>query len=207
MLILLSINYKNQLLEIIFATQNKHKVEEIQAQLNTNIQVKSLLDLNFTDELEETQETLQGNALQKVRFVHQEFNANAFADDTGLEVEALNGEPGVFSARYAGESKSFDANMDKLLLNLKHKENRKAQFRTVIALIWNGKEHIFEGICEGEITLAKSGTKGFGYDPIFKPIGFNKTFAEMDLAEKARISHRGKAVAKLIEFLNRNNTD
>jgi XTP/dITP diphosphohydrolase len=189
-------------LKLIFATQNKHKVEEIQAQISTEFQVKSLLDINYLEELEETQETLQGNALQKVRFVHQEFQLNAFADDTGLEVESLNGEPGVYSARYAGESKSFVSNMDKLLENLAGKPNRRAQFRTVIALILNDKEYLFEGICKGVITESKSGEKGFGYDPIFKPDGYSKTFAEMELADKAKISHRGIAVAKLISFLN-----
>lgn len=189
-------------MELIFATQNKHKVEEIQAQISPEIKVKSLLDINYLEELEETQATLQGNALQKVRFVHQKFNTNAFADDTGLEVEALNGEPGVYSARYAGESKSFEANMDKLLANLEGESNRRAQFRTVVALILNGKEYLFEGICKGVITEAKSGEKGFGYDPIFKPDGYTKTFAEMDLATKTKISHRGLAVAKLIDFLN-----
>lgn len=196
-------NNKNRIsLKLIFATQNKNKVQEIQIQLSTNIQVKSLLDINYLDELEETQDTLEGNAVQKVRFVYEKFKMNAFADDTGLEVEALDGEPGVYSARYAGESKSFEDNMDKLLLNLEGKGNRKARFRTVIALILEGKEHLFEGICEGEITLEKTGEKGFGYDPIFKPNGFDKTFAEMNLADKARISHRGLAVAKLIQFLN-----
>lgn len=189
-------------MELIFATQNKHKVEEIQAQISPEIKVKSLLDINYLEELEETQETLQGNALQKVRFVNQKFNTNAFADDTGLEVEALNGEPGVYSARYAGESKSFEANMDKLLANLEGKSNRKAQFRTVVALILNGEEYLFEGICKGVIIETKSGEKGFGYDPIFKPDGYSKTFAEMDLETKTKISHRGLAVAKLIDFLN-----
>ena len=191
--------------EIIFATQNKNKVEEIQSQVSNLFQVNSLLDLNYLKDLEETQDTLQGNALQKVRFIHEKFKMNAFADDTGLEVEALNGEPGVYSARYAGESKSFDANMNKLLENLKNSENRKARFRTVIALILNNKEYLFEGICEGEITQSKIGEKGFGYDPIFRPSGYSLTFAEMDLKTKSKISHRGKAVEKLIDFLNQIN--
>ena len=190
-------------MELIFATQNKHKVEEIQAQLTNQFMVKSLLDLNYLNELEETQDTLQGNALQKVQFVHSKFKTNAFADDTGLEVEALNGDPGVYSARYAGESKSFDNNMDKLLKNLGGEKNRKAQFRTAVALILNNEEYLFEGVCKGVITLEKIGDKGFGYDPIFIPDGFDRTFAQMTLEEKAKISHRGLAVAKLIEFLKK----
>lgn len=190
-------------MELIFATQNKHKVEEIQAQLTNQFMVKSLLDLNYLNELEETQDTLQGNALQKVQFVHSKFKTNAFADDTGLEVEALNGDPGVYSARYAGESKSFDNNMDKLLKNLEGEKNRRAQFRTAVALILNNEEYLFEGVCKGVITHEKSGDKGFGYDPIFIPDGFDRTFAQMTLEEKAKISHRGLAVAKLIEFLKK----
>ncbi len=190
-------------MELIFATQNKHKAQEIQAQLPNQFKVKSLLDLNYLDELEETQNTLQGNALQKVRFVHSKFKTNAFADDTGLEVEELNGEPGVYSARYAGESKSFDDNMDKLLKNLNGEKNRRAQFRTVVTLILNNEEYLFEGVCKGLITLEKTGEKGFGYDPIFKPDGFDRTFAQMTLEEKAKFSHRGLAVAKLIEFLKK----
>lgn len=190
-------------MEIIFATQNSNKVEEIQSQLANKIAIKSLLDLNYHPELEETQDTLEGNAFQKARFVNINFNINCFADDTGLEVEVLNGEPGVYSARYAGESKSFEKNMDKLLQKLDGQKNRKAQFRTVIALILEGKEYQFEGICKGEITTQKKGNKGFGYDPIFQPEGYSRTFAEMTLAEKAEISHRGLAVSKLIQFLNR----
>lgn len=189
-------------MKIIFATQNPNKVKELQAQLPQTIKVQSLLDLNYTNELEETQETLQGNALQKARFVYDKFQTNCFADDTGLEVEALNGEPGVYSARYAGESKSFNANMDKLLTELGDNTNRSAQFRTVIALIFNGEEYLFEGVCKGIITTIKKGEKGFGYDPIFQPSGYDKTFAEMELSEKAKISHRGIAFNQLIQFLN-----
>ena len=187
--------------ELIFATQNQHKVQEIAAQINGTYEVKSLIDLAYTEELEETQETLEGNALQKVRFVANKFKTNCFADDTGLEVEALGGAPGVYSARYAGEGKSFEDNMDKLLQELGTETNRKARFRTVIALILNGKEYTFEGICEGNIINAKRGSQGFGYDPVFQPIGYEQTFAEMDLDLKAKIGHRGKAVAKLIDFL------
>lgn len=189
-------------MDIIFATQNPNKVYEIQAQLPKEIIVKSLLDLAYETELEETQNTLEGNALQKARFVHQKFGKDCFADDTGLEVDTLNGEPGVYSARYAGEEKSFDANMDKLLAELKSSTNRNAQFRTVIALIYQGREYVFEGICKGEITAEKEGAKGFGYDPIFKPINSNQTFAEMDLIDKSKISHRGIAFGQLIQFLN-----
>ncbi len=187
--------------ELIFATQNQHKVQEIAAQINGTYEVKSLIDLAYTEELEETQETLEGNALQKVRFVANKFKTNCFADDTGLEVEALGGAPGVYSARYAGEGKSFEDNMDKLLQELGTETNRKARFRTVIALILNGKEYTFEGICEGNIINAKRGSQGFGYDPVFQPIGYEKTFAQMDIDLKAKIGHRGKAVAKLIDFL------
>ena len=187
--------------ELIFATQNQHKVQEIAAQINGTYEVKSLIDLAYTEELEETQETLEGNAFQKVRFVANKFKTNCFADDTGLEVEALGGAPGVYSARYAGEGKSFEDNMDKLLQELGTETNRKARFRTVIALILNGKEYTFEGICEGNIINAKRGSQGFGYDPVFQPIGYEKTFAQMDIDLKAKIGHRGKAVAKLIDFL------
>lgn len=188
-------------MELIFATQNPNKVKEIQNQLTDNIELLSLKDLGQREELEETQNTLAGNAWQKARFVFEKFDKNCFADDTGLEVEALNNEPGVFSARYAGAEKSFEANMDKVLQKLKGSSNRKARFRTVIALILDEKEYEFEGICEGEIIEEKRGIEGFGYDPIFQPKGYNLTFAEMDLDEKNKISHRGIAVKKLIEFL------
>lgn len=191
-------------MEVIFATQNPNKVKEIQGQLSKSIQVKSLLDLNYTEELEETQETLQGNALQKARFVHAKFSKACFADDTGLEVEALNGEPGVYSARYGGEEKLAEKNIGLLLKNLDGKTNRTAQFRTVIAYIdGEGKEFLFEGICRGEIIADRRGKKGFGYDPVFIPEGYSSTFAEMNLALKAKISHRGLAVQQLINYLNR----
>ena len=189
-------------MDIIFATQNSNKVKEIQSQLKGVVTIKSLLDLNYLIELEETHNTLEGNAFQKAKFVFEKFGQSCFADDTGLEVEILEGQPGVYSARYAGESKSFDDNMNKLLYNLEGKENRIAQFRTVIALIIDGQEYQFEGVCRGKITDVKKGEKGFGYDPIFQPDGFTRTFAEMNLEEKAKISHRGLAVSKLIEFLN-----
>lgn len=188
-------------MKIIFATQNPNKVEEIQNQLADSLQIQSLLDLDYTEELEESKPTLQGNALQKARFVAEKFG-NCFADDTGLEIEALNGEPGVYSARYGGPEKSFEKNINLVLEKLKGKKNRKAHFRTVIALIIDGEEHLFEGICKGVITKDKSGEKGFGYDPIFKPEGFDHTFAQMSLEEKSTISHRGRAVRKLIKQLN-----
>lgn len=188
-------------MDLIFATQNKHKVEEIQSQLTGVISIQSLLDINYLDELEETQETLEGNALQKARFVSQKFNCNCFADDTGLEIKSLNNEPGVYSARYAGQDRSFEANMNKVLMKLNGKTDRTAHFRTVIALIISGQEYIFEGICPGKITKEKSGNEGFGYDPIFKPKGYERTFAEMTLEEKNIISHRGLAIDKVVKFL------
>lgn len=192
-------------MNIVFATQNKHKVEEIQSQMTGNIEIQSLLDMNYLEELEETQNTLEGNALQKARFVANRFKCNCFADDTGLEIKALNNEPGVLSARYAGSEKSFEANMNKVLLNLKGHTDRSAQFRTVIAVIINGQEFLFEGVCKGEITEFKAGEKGFGYDPIFKPEGFDLTFAEMSMSTKNEISHRALAVKQLVDFLKASN--
>lgn len=187
--------------KLVFATQNKNKVEEIQQQVQGYYEVESLLDLGWTEELEESQETLEGNASQKVQFVYRKFNCNAFADDTGLEVEALNGRPGVYSARYAGPQKSFEDNMNKILEELNGLSNRRAQFRTVIALVLDGKEYFFEGICKGRIAETKKGDKGFGYDPVFIPDGEERSFAEMSMAEKAAIGHRGKAVQLLLDFL------
>lgn len=188
-------------MNLIFATQNINKAQEIQSQLSNTIQIKSLLDLNYIEELEEDQDTLEGNALQKVRFVREKFGEDCFADDTGLEVRALNGAPGVYSARYAGEEKSFEENMNKLLIELKGIEDRSAQFRTVIACIIDDREYLFEGICRGIIIAERRGNQGFGYDPIFVPHNYNNTFAEMPLSKKTEIGHRGKAVKKLIKFL------
>ena len=189
-------------MHIIFATQNQNKVFEIQNQVGKEHAIESLLDLNYLDELEETQETLEGNALQKARFVYQKFGKACFSDDTGLEVEVINGEPGVYSARYGGPEKSFEKNMDLVLSKLEGIDNRKAQFRTAIAFIdERGKEHLFEGICKGEILKEKIGDGGFGYDPIFRPDGFQETFAQLSLEIKNKISHRGLAVSKLVEFL------
>ncbi|MBL4710291.1 MAG: RdgB/HAM1 family non-canonical purine NTP pyrophosphatase [Flavobacteriales bacterium] len=191
-------------MQIIFATQNPNKLVEIQNQIGDQHEIKSLLDLGLTEELEETQETLEGNALQKARFVFKKFKQACFADDTGLEIESLNGEPGVFSARYGGPEKSFESNMNLVLDKLKGKQNRSAQFRTAIAYInKQGEELIFEGVCRGEILEEKVGEKGFGYDPIFKPEGHLKSFAEMTLNAKNEISHRGLAFSKLIYHLSK----
>lgn len=189
------------MMKLVFATQNPNKVKEIQRLLPDSIQVLSLADLNYYDDLEETQNTLDGNAFQKARFVFEKFRIPCFADDTGLEVNALNGEPGVYSARYAGEEKSFEKNMDKVLHKLESKLERTAQFRTAIALIIEGEEFLFEGVCMGDILKEKRGNEGFGYDPIFKPHGYDLSFAEMTLDQKNEIGHRGKAVKKLIDFL------
>lgn len=189
-------------LKLVFATNNKHKLEEVQAML-TNFEIVSLADINCFEEIPETAETLEGNAILKANFITEQYGLNCFADDTGLEVEALNNEPGVYSARYAGEDNNAEANMNKLLQHLENIQNRKAQFKTAIALNIQGKQFIFEGICKGTIMKEKRGGSGFGYDPIFMPDGFNRSFAEMNLTEKASISHRGKAVEKLVAFLNK----
>ncbi len=189
-------------MELIFATHNVHKFDEIRPELNPGIKLITLKDLNFLSDIPEISQTLEGNAIGKARFIYNQFKVNTIADDTGLEVEALHGRPGIFSARYAGDLKSSEENIRKLLYELHGKSNRKAQFRTIIALIINGEERLFEGLVEGEIVEGKKGDKGFGYDPVFRPFGFEKTFAEMDLKEKNKISHRARAIKKLIEFLN-----
>jgi len=188
-------------MKLVFATNNQNKVNEIKSLLGEGVEIVSLKDIGCNEELPETQETLEGNALQKARYVADNYNVNCFADDTGLEVDSLNGAPGVYSARYAGEQCTAEDNMTKILSELEGKENRKAKFRTIVALILNGKEHSFEGKIDGSITRSKSGSDGFGYDPIFQPNGFDITFSEMSMAEKNAISHRGKAVAKLVAFL------
>lgn len=188
-------------MKLVFATNNKHKLEELQALLGDKIKLLSLKDIACFDDIPEEQPTLEGNANQKSAFVFEKYGYDCFADDTGLEIEALNGEPGVFSARYAGEEKSAEANMEKVLQKLAKINNRRARFRTVISLIIRGEEVQFEGIVEGEIIKNKRGGSGFGYDPIFQPKGYNITFAEMDLEEKNKISHRGRAVQKLIKHL------
>jgi XTP/dITP diphosphohydrolase len=188
-------------MQFVFATHNLHKLEEVKTLLNSNITVLSLKDINYTDEIEENETTLEGNALIKAKTIFKSIQENCFADDSGLLVDALNGEPGVYSARYAGSQKNDNDNMNKLLDKLKDIENRKAQFKTVLALILNEKEYLFEGIVHGVIAHEKKGTKGFGYDPIFIPEGFSKSFAELTSLEKSMISHRSIALKKLITFL------
>lgn len=188
-------------MELVFVTANTHKAAEVQKVVSKAIKIVSLKDINCNDDIEETANTFQGNALLKAKHVYNKYNKNCFADDSGLEVEALNNEPGVFSARYAGVPKSDEKNTAKLLKNLEGIENRKARFRTVIALILDGKEHLFEGIIEGTIAQQPIGTNGFGYDPVFIPAGYTKTFAQMTAEEKNQISHRAIAVSKMNEFL------
>ena len=189
--------------KIVFATNNKNKVLEIKALLPADFEVLSLEDIGCTEEIPETSETIEGNALQKAHYIKDNYGYDCFADDTGLEVEALSGEPGVYSARYAGEEKNDNANIEKLLENLQNSLNRKARFKTVIALYLDERTHTFTGICEGEILIEKKGSHGFGYDPVFQPLESEKSFAEMDLSEKSKVSHRGKATKKLIEFLRK----
>jgi len=188
-------------MELVFATNNKHKIREISDILDDSFRIVGLADVNITEDIPEEADTLAGNALFKARFVHERTGMNVFADDTGLEVEALGGEPGVYSARYAGEGCNFDDNINKLLTRLKGIENRKAQFRTVIALILDNREYLFEGSVAGEILSERKGGGGFGYDPVFRAAGYDQTFAEMPLSEKNKISHRAVAMKKLLSFL------
>ena len=189
-------------MQLVVATSNKNKVKEIENITPDSLELLSLKDINCLEDIPETSETISGNALQKAKYIFDNYGYNCFADDTGLEIESLNGAPGIYSARYAGEEKSAEANMKKVLNELDEIKNRSAQFKTVIALVINGEEILFEGKVKGEITTTKSGSEGFGYDPIFKPEGYDITFSEMDLKEKNKISHRGKAVRKLIDYLN-----
>jgi XTP/dITP diphosphohydrolase len=184
-----------------FATNNSHKIEEIRALLGPFFQLKSLEDIGCFEELAETQPTIEGNSLQKAQYVFHNYQVSCFADDTGLEVNALQGEPGVLSARYAGENKSSEDNITLLLKNLQNCKDRKARFKTIITLVQQGSVNVFEGIVWGEILFERRGTMGFGYDSVFKPDGFDKTFAEMSLSDKNLISHRAMAVKKLINFL------
>jgi len=188
-------------MKLIFATHNSNKVKEILPLIGDK-ELSSLEDIGFHNEIEETGKTLEENALIIVRFIYDKFNENCFADDTGLEVECLDGAPGVYSARFAGKQKNAEDNMDKLLDLLKNKPNRKAQFRTIIALIIDGKEYVFEGIVKGEILEKKRGNKGFGYDPVFLPEKYDQSFAELPFNEKNKISHRALALKKLNKFLN-----
>ncbi|HYK76305.1 MAG TPA: non-canonical purine NTP diphosphatase [Daejeonella sp.] len=187
-------------MELIFATNNQHKLEEVQALIGSNILLKSLNDIGCRDDIPETGDTFEANASQKSHYIFERFQANCFGDDSGLEVEALNGQPGVYSARYSG-NRNPEENLQLVLDQLGDKPNRKAQFRTVISLILQGKEYFFEGMVSGQITLNRAGKDGFGYDPIFRPDGYTQTFAEMSLEEKNKISHRARAMQKLIEFL------
>jgi len=194
-------------MKLCLATNNAHKVEELQALLGEKFQLQTLKEIGCFDDIPETANTFDGNSLQKAVYVWERFKIDCIADDSGLEVDALNGEPGVFSARYAGtpsvgEQVNHAKNIEKLLRNLKGIENRAAQFRSVITLLINGESHFFEGIIRGKITQERHGEKGFGYDPIFMPEGYDRTFAEMTMEEKNPISHRGLAVAKMIDFLN-----
>ena len=190
-------------MQLVFASNNKNKIQEIQALVPSDFQILSLEDIGCHEEIPETADTIEGNAILKANYVTSNYGYDCFADDTGLEVDALNGAPGVYSARYAGKQKDANDNMDKLLQELKDKSNRKANFKTVIALNLNGKQNLFTGIINGKIIEEKMGTNGFGYDPIFIAEGHQKTFAQLTLEEKAHISHRGIAVAQLIAFLSK----
>jgi len=189
-------------MKIIFATNNLHKINEINKVIYKGFNLISLEESGITEDIPENENTLEGNALAKARYVYEKTGTNVFADDTGLEVEALDNEPGVFSARYAGDHKNPDDNIEKLLDNLKSVKNRKARFRTIIALILDGREYLFEGKVSGVIIEKRVGNNGFGYDPVFKPRGYNTTFAQMELEEKNQTSHRARAVIKLTDFLN-----
>lgn len=188
-------------MKIVFASNNPNKVKEIQLLLPDSIELVSLADIGCTEDIPETAHTIEGNAIIKANYVTEKYGLNCFADDTGLEVTALNGEPGVYSARYAGEQKSAEDNMQKVLLNLADATDRSAQFKTVIALNVDGQQHLFIGIVSGKIIQEKKGTNGFGYDPIFQADGHEKTFAELTPLEKASCSHRGLAVQQLLKFL------
>ena len=188
-------------MKLVFATNNSHKLDEVQNLLSDKIELLSLNDIKCSEDIPEDYDTLEENALQKARYISKKYSINCFADDTGLEIESLQGRPGVFSARYAGESKDSEANMNKVLDELKGIENRKARFRTVIALIIDNEEFLFEGIVNGQILVSKTGEDGFGYDPIFKPDNYSHSFAQMSIDLKNKISHRGIATQKLIKFL------
>jgi XTP/dITP diphosphohydrolase len=194
-------------MELLFATNNKHKIHEISKILGQSYRILSLKDVGFSGDIPEEKATLEENALQKAEFIYNRFAIECFADDTGLEIDALGGEPGVYSARYAGNDKNSEANMDKVLRLLEGKENRTARFRTVISLIFQGKKYAFEGKVEGKILREKRGNEGFGYDPIFQPDGYEQTFAEMPLSVKNKISHRSRAIRKLTIFLDKHASD
>lgn len=193
---------KNGQTTLVFATNNAHKLEEIREILGEKFHIVSLKELGCQEDIPEEQDTLEGNALQKARYIRDKYKVNCFADDTGLEIEALGGEPGVYSARYAGDGHDSEANMRKVLDKMSGETNRRARFRTVIALLLEGQEHLFEGEVRGEILRERHGEGGFGYDPIFRPEGFAQSFAEMSLEDKNKISHRGRATEALRKFLN-----
>ena len=188
--------------KLVFATNNNHKLIEVRKMLSAHFEIMGMEEAGIVDDIPENEPTLEGNAREKARYLYRKLGVNVFADDTGLEIDALNGEPGVFSARYAGHEKNSANNMQLVLQKLKGNTNRAAQFRTAICLIYHGNEYIFEGIVKGEILEEKKGEAGFGYDPIFQPDGYSSSFAEMDLDEKNKISHRGRAIEKLVDFLN-----
>ena len=194
--------YQSKNMKLVFASNNKNKIAEIQQQVGSRFEILSLEDIGCFVDIPETAETIEGNAILKANYVTENYGLPCFADDTGLEIEALNNEPGVYSARYAGEQKNAEDNMNLVLQKLENQINRKAQFKTIITLNVNGEQHLFEGVVKGEITTEKSGNQGFGYDPIFQPEGYLTTFAEMTMEQKAVISHRGIAVQKLIKFLS-----
>lgn len=191
-------------MKLVFASSNNHKINEIKKLLPENIELLGLNDIQCFDEIPETAETIEGNAILKADFIKNNYGLNCFADDSGLEIEALNGQPGVYSARYAGEPKDDNKNIDKVLFELHNQTNRKANFKTMICLNLNDKQYLFTGIVNGSIINAKKGDNGFGYDPIFVPDGFDKTFAQMTFEEKNQISHRAKAVMQMIDFLKNN---
>ena len=190
------------MISLVFATNNVHKLNEIKTAVGSKINILSLSDIGCLEDIPETTDTLEGNASQKSWYIFNKYHIDCFADDTGLEIDALGGKPGVYSARYAGTGHDHEKNMDKVLSELEGVQNRKAKFRTVISLIINGTETLFEGVVKGTILTERHGNKGFGYDPIFEPKGFEISFAEMDLSDKNKISHRGIAVQKLKEFLD-----
>lgn len=191
------------MIKIVFATNNKNKIKEVQKLLPNNIELIGLKDIGCEDDIPETQHTIKGNSIQKVNYINSKYNLDCFADDTGLEISALNGDPGVLSARYAGSERNSKKNIEKVLKNLNNIKNRNARFKTVIALSYKGEILTFEGVCEGVISNEIQGDGGFGYDPIFKPNGINKTFAELSFDEKNKISHRAIAIKKLIDYFNK----
>lgn len=189
--------------KIVIATNNEHKFKEISPLISEHFELLKLSDINCFEDIPEDQDTIEGNASQKARYIFEKFGFDCFADDTGLEVETLDNEPGVYSARYAGPQRDSNDNIDLLLRKLEGKENRKARFKTIISLFLDSKEYLFEGIVNGRIIENKTGTEGFGYDPVFVPDGYNETFAQMKLEEKNKISHRARATMKLVEFLKK----